>query len=308
MSDQAFVHRVKGYEKTTFNEDVVGIGWSDADRLSDITDWAEFKNEVRTKYQYKSERTLGNACGSIWRFIHDMKKGDLVVIPLPGRFRVAELLGDDVIYLEKGREEDYAWRRKVRWLDGGKAIPRSHASGYLQARMKCQQTCVSATDLLEDINTALQRSEPISFKQSVLDEVKSNVATHLHKSLTPKNLESLLTQVFKRKGFKAIHLPNRQSKEGDIDVRIEVSLGLEVPIRPLQVGIQVKQHKGVTDKYAVEQVQARLESGDIDRGVVITTGDSFSECAQKLAQELDIDLVAKNDLVEWIISSLGVLD
>ncbi len=65
MSDQAFVLRVKGYERTTFKEDVVGIGWSDADRLSDITDWEEFKNEVRTKYQYKSERALGNACGSM---------------------------------------------------------------------------------------------------------------------------------------------------------------------------------------------------------------------------------------------------
>lgn len=311
MSDQAFVLRLRGREKTSFNENVVGIGWTYADQLFDIEDWEEFKNEVRSKYPdlYGSnERALGNACGSMWRFIHDMGKGDLIVIPLHGMYRVAELLDDHAFYFEKGGKEDYAWRRNAKWLDGKNPIPRSHASGFLQARMRCQQTCVSASDLLEDIKSSLGRSEPISFKQNVLDEVRPKVATHLHKSLTPTNLETLLTEMFKRKGFKAMRLPTRQNMDGDIDVRIELSLGLEVPIRPLHVGIQVKQHQGVTDEYAVRQVKTRLESGDIDRGVVVTNADSFSEIAQKLAQEMDIDLIAKNDLVEWIISSIGVLD
>lgn len=127
-----------------------------------------------------------------------MKKEDLVVIPLHGEFKVAELLGDDVIYFEKGREEDYAWRRKVRWLNGGKAIPRSHASGYLQARMKCQQTCVSA---LISWKTSKVRSNTLSLfhLNKALWMKLSQTSLLICISLTTKNLESLLTLVFQRK-------------------------------------------------------------------------------------------------------------
>ncbi len=307
MTKQAFVLRLKGYEEISFRDDVVGIGWSAAG-LDQFQNWEQLKERVRKVYKYESERALGNVCGSIWRFMREMNKGDLVVVPLHGKFRVAKLLDDDVFYFEAGRKDDFVWRRHVEWLDDGKAVPRAHASGYLQARMKCQQTCVSATDLLEDIKSALTRSEPVSFKGEILNEVRPKVVEHLFKSLTPTRLEELLKKIFQRKGFKAVRLPTRQSKKGDIDVRFEVDLGKEVLIRPLVVGIQAKQHDGVTDEYAVKQVMHRLESGDIHRGVVVTTAESFSQTAVEMAEQLDIDLVSRDELVNWIIASISVLD
>ena len=98
----------------------------------------------------------------------------------------------------------------------------------------------------------------------------------------------------------------KQQQEGDVDVRVEIDTGLGADSKPLAIGIQVKQHEGKTDKYAVQQIAARLgEGGTIDRGIVVTTATDFDDEAKKLAEELDIALVSRDELANWILDNLG---
>lgn len=99
MNDQnVFILRLTGREETSFDENVVGIGWSDARGLDSIDDWDTFKDVIHTAYPDYSSRGLGNVGGSIWNFIHSIGKGSLVDVPLAGSFKVAEVLDDAPFY------------------------------------------------------------------------------------------------------------------------------------------------------------------------------------------------------------------
>ena len=86
----------------------------------------------------------------MWRFIQDMKVGDLVVVPHWSDFYIAEVTGP-AFYDASKKDEDKAYRRQVIWLNNKNPIPRSLAKSALISCMKTQGTCAYATDLLDEI-------------------------------------------------------------------------------------------------------------------------------------------------------------
>jgi predicted Mrr-cat superfamily restriction endonuclease len=129
------------------------IGWAEARGLIDpALDWSKFREIVKKTY-YNDDpdyRGAGGAGGSLWRFTHDMQTGDLVVVPHGNEFYVAEIAGD-ATYDESKIGDDSAYRRPVKWLNGARPISRVTALSALQSRMKAYQTCVNASDLVEEI-------------------------------------------------------------------------------------------------------------------------------------------------------------
>jgi predicted Mrr-cat superfamily restriction endonuclease len=113
---------------------------------------AEFRQILIQAYaDYRDyPRNAGSAAGNMWRFIHEMKIGDLVVVPHGANFYVARIEGD-VQYIDDKVEEDTAFRRPVQWLNGKRPIARDQAPSALYSRMKVRQTSAWATDLLPDI-------------------------------------------------------------------------------------------------------------------------------------------------------------
>ena len=92
----------------------------------------------------------------MWRFIREMKKGGLVVVPSGPEFYVGEVVGDEAFYDETKTEEDSAYRRTVKWLNNGRSIPRAVAGwSALAARMKERGTCVRDDDLVDEIGECL---------------------------------------------------------------------------------------------------------------------------------------------------------
>lgn len=307
-SKGVFVLRLKGREDTSFRQGVIGIGWRDARDLGGVDDWEEFKRIVGEAYPDYSARGLGNVCGSIWKFVHEMKSGSLVVVPLPnGAFQVAEVIDDEAFYDEQGYQKDYAWRRKAKWVTS-KPVPRNRASNVLQRRLKCQQTCIEITELYQELQAALERQEPVSFKSELYDSARNHVVDHLLKSVTSTQLEVLISKIFQAQGYQAERLHTVQDAPGDVDVRLVIDVGLGAEARPLSIGIQIKQHEGLTDKHAVEQIRDRLEAEDIDRGMVVSTAEDFDEGAKELAKENDIALVSREELADWVLDNLGRIE
>jgi len=268
------------------------------------------KGVIHKAYPHYSNKGLGNIGGSIWQFIHNIGKGSLIIVPLAGSFKVAEAIEQAPFYDESGYDKDYAWRRKVKWLTD-KPVPRSHASNTLQRKMKFQQTCIDITSsqLQDDLVAAMTRKKPISFKSELYSDTRAIVFKHLLNSVTPTQLEKLIAKIYERQGFRAIRQPNKQDEAGDVDVLVEIDAGLGAESRPFTIGIQVKQYEGITDKSAVKQIADRLEvSGSIDRGIVVTTAESFDEDAKLLAEEFDIALVSRDELANWILDNVGRLE
>jgi restriction system protein len=64
-------------------------GWMELGDLSDVSSRAELRAVVRSAYPDRSNAVIGNWTGQLWRFISRIRVGDLLVVPLKNRERIA---------------------------------------------------------------------------------------------------------------------------------------------------------------------------------------------------------------------------
>ncbi len=141
MSQSGFVLRIAPGGQDKLPEALTSgqliIGWAKADGLLDSTlTWEAFREIVRQAYyaDHPTLRTAGAAAGHLWRFIREMKPGDLVVVPYGADFFVTEVSGP-AAYDSAKIDEDSAYRRPARWLNGGRPISRQLARSALLSRI-----------------------------------------------------------------------------------------------------------------------------------------------------------------------------
>ncbi len=301
---RAWLLRLAHRKKESLSADVVGIGWTKAKGLAEVKDWAVFKEIIRNAYPNvygHSAHALGNASGSIWRFIHEINLDDLILVPTSNGFFVARCKSAVVYYHESGIEQDFAWRRDVQWFH---TTPRSRdfADNALQRRMKARQTCIEVTDLLGEIRTALQRKQPLNFYSEAVRQVQGPLSDVLREAVNDRGLEEVVRGLAAASGATTRILPKKQVEKGDVDVEAVYDLRIATQESTVKVGYQVKQHEGESDESAVQQLIPKLELGEIDRGCVVSTADVFTKEAEELAELHEILLISRSELVEWLMS------
>ena len=161
MGKNGFVLRIapSGGDRVSeaLENDHLIIGWAEAKGLlSPELEWDRFREIIHEVYYPDTGnfRKAGGAGGHMWRFIRDMKIGDLVVVPHGSEFYVGEVAGP-AFYDENKVDEDSAYRRLVKWLNGKRPIPRAVAKSALLSRMKTRATSADAKDLVEEIKDCL---------------------------------------------------------------------------------------------------------------------------------------------------------
>lgn len=305
-----FVLRIKKNLDLCLSENIIGVGWSYAQALDQQNDWELFKEIILDAYSdiYKGKsRALGNAASSIWRFIYDIKEGDIVLVPTDRTFRIAEVTGP-VSFDLSNVDTDLAWRRPVRWIMDD--VPRSHAENPLQRRLKARQTCVDATDLSEQIERVRNAIAPIDFVTSAIEATRSEIKRTLLNSLTDYQLEELVAKLIKAGGGSTEILPKNDTRPGDIDViaRYDIPVGHSVT-KQYTVAYQIKQHDGMTDEYGIQQLLDRInacsDSETFQAGCLVTTADKVTDEARKLAMadEHQVTIITADELAEWILDT-----
>ena len=298
---RAFVFRLDHRLTTSLVQDVIGLGWYEATGLDKIKDWNEFKSILRAKYP---NPYATNAAGSVWRFMNDMNIEDYAVVPTDNGFFLAEVKSD-VFYDPNGANDidDFAWRRSVRWVTSKeKPIPRNFASNNLQMRMKARQTCVDASDLIQDIQEALKVEKPVTFADSLLKSVYGPVSETLRSAVTNYGLEEIVKRLAAANGARAEIQPKKDGRPGDVDVVAIYDLKIGNQESIVKVAFQVKQHEGVSDEDGINQIIERMQHDpSLDRGCFVTTAPSVSDTARDLAEKNDIILVTEKELIEWIM-------
>jgi hypothetical protein len=156
MTESAFVLHVKpnGEDKVpeALADKQVIIGWSGAKGLLQLSlTWKNFVEILHAAYypDKPDRHAAGSATGNMWRFIREMKIGDLVVVPHGSEFYISRVTSP-VTY-----DPAHGYRRSVRWLNAKKPFPREQAPTSLSAYMKKRATCTDATPLLGEIHQFL---------------------------------------------------------------------------------------------------------------------------------------------------------
>lgn len=286
------------------------IGWAKAKGLLDPTiDWSQFRDIISTTY-YSDEQNLrraGNAGGHMWRFIREMKVGDLVVVPHWSEFYIAEVSGN-ATYDPSKVSDDTAYRRPCRWLNDGKPIPRDFARSALISRMKTQGTCAYATDILDDIreclDLALKKKRP-TFGGDLQNKLIEVTLGELRKGHMDGNrFERLIRDVFKHLGgAQARVIPKKLDKGADVVATFRVAGAFQ-----FQVVVQAKhwQPEPPVGPDVVDELANGIEAESADLGMIVTTGtisDEAVERAKKLQEEkgVKIELVDGEQFAKLLV-------
>jgi predicted Mrr-cat superfamily restriction endonuclease len=298
--------RIVGREDLCFSLNTVAIGWASVRSLNSAeSSWEQFKAAIREKYpDYTSAQALGQVAGILWRFVREIQPGDWIVVPTWTGLNLAEVSAP-ILYDETLIESDSAWRFPVKWIR--RDIPRDTASGLLRARCSSRQTCVEATDFLEELERLSRAQGKPALEIALLNSgARDAIGKVLDEHLTADDLEALIAKLLAKGGTAQVDRPpkNYQGKRGDVDVIARYSFP------KFAVGYQVKKHaeKSLTDEFAVQQMIEAMsdEQLAIDIGCVVTTANEFTPAAISLASRsagAQIRLMVRDDLVQWVLSS-----
>jgi len=292
------------------------IGWADAEGLLDPElEWSQFRALIGNEY-YPAEpnlRRAGAAAGHMWRFIREMRVGDLVVVPHGRDFFVAKVT-EPAIYDKGKKADDASYRRPVDWLNGKKPIPRSIARAALISRMKTQGTCANATDLLYEIMECLRvakSGEAPSFDtdlqtrlvRETLDEMRSG-------RMDSHGFERLIETILRGLGAKATRIvPRVEDKGADI-----IATFLVAGVYSQVVAVQAKHWQAVppVDRTVVEQLVRGIEAENASLGMVITSGtigeDAIAKAKEYIEEKgIPIELVDGEQFAKLIVEH-GIRD
>lgn len=102
-------------EEAILDHNVISIGWSEFPDFSGVESAARVKEIMLEKYPTMQEERCRTWAGEIYRFLREIRSGDLVVVPLKARKEVliGKVMGD---YEYRQVSNFINHVRKVRWL------------------------------------------------------------------------------------------------------------------------------------------------------------------------------------------------
>jgi restriction system protein len=102
-------------EQEAIDAGLVIVGWESVPDLAGPLTREDFRLQLLARYPGRSIHTVGNWTGQLWRFVHEMAEGDLVVMPLKTqRLFAIGVLGGPYRYRAEAAP-GFRHVRSVRW-------------------------------------------------------------------------------------------------------------------------------------------------------------------------------------------------
>ena len=333
-----WLHRITGGDHALpfahpllFTHHYLSIGWSDFS--SDA-----FVRQVLTEGESAIEiATQSEGWGfpknrwNLWRFIHEMKKGDIILVPTSQEFSLFEI-EDDVILTNESIDfsvfKDWNGKKAIRQEDGYYYnendqpidlgfyrrvkpilynIPRAgFADQKLISRMKIRQTNAEISDLRESIENARKAYEerkPINLKEKIIEETVPKLLSLIENLTSADSFENLVEWHLKSLGART-EIPSKNAPdkgEGDADI-----IGYFDNIKTA-IMVQVKKHTGITDEWAIQQIKAYKTNHTYDdyhtQMWVISSCEHYNLTAMNEADEASVRLITGVDFAKMILDA-----
>lgn len=299
-----------GDADTLFHEhDVVALGWEDIGNLSNLGANREaFKARYAEVYPDASPGAIPVSAGQLFRFVHEMQVGDLVIYPSKRdrQVHIGEVT-DDYTYNPR-TEKAYPHHRSVKWL---KSFPRTHFRQGALHEIGSAMSLFQVTTYADEFIAALE-GKPVD-KSGATDETVSLVAAEIRQTtsdfilkqlsaeLKGHPLASLVANLLETMGYRTRVSPRGPDRGLDI-VAHRDELGFEPPI----VKVQVKSGEGSVGAPEVQALYGNIAAGEF--GLFVTLG-TFSKPAYDFAQgKSNLRLIDGDELIELILEHYDELD
>jgi restriction system protein len=246
------------YTDTFKKEKYIGIGWFQNEPSTfDLNNKDILKEEYKKIYPTDLPMRMNQNVGQIFRFVNEMKIGDIVISP----FNTNELLVGKItsnLFHKKDDTSPYPWRKSVEWFPN--LIDRHTLSVPLQSTLKSSLTCfrvVMCEEILSQIG--LLSVKPVSNDEEISFSPKSNYELIRRKflQLDPTEFELLVSYVLRSLGFDASQETGKVGDggidyEGVLDVFGVASINLQVQVKRYEKGVigekEIRNFRGALKK------------------------------------------------------------
>ena len=288
----------------------VGLGWLKIGDLSSIApDREAFKAAVAKAYPDKKPGAIPNNAGQLFRFVHEMKVGDLIAYPSKqDRHIHLGRVETDYMY-DTTTEPGYPHVREVKWL---RDVPRTHFSQGALYEIGSAMSFFLIKSFADEFLAALE-GKTATIKSIKEDESIAAVAEDIEETTRDFVLKRL-AQELKGHPFAEFvaHLLNTmgyrtrvsaEGPDGGVDiVAHKDELGFEPPI----IKVQVKSGEGSVGDPVVSSLYGKVGSGEF--GLLISLGTFTSQATTFAKSKSNLRLIDGQELVKLIFQHYDEFD
>lgn len=282
------------YTKAFKAHNYVGIGWFD--QLIDASFSREdIKELYRQKYGNEVPMRVSQNSGQVYRFINDLKIGDIVITPYnSNQLLIGEINSD--VYFKQDKTSIYPLRKDVKWFS--KTINRQNLSIPLQNSLRSSLTVFTLTngiEILEQLNLA-PKNEPKKVAEfNIYTTIKSKLL-----ELDGFEFETFVSYLLRTIGFEMTD--DKQGGVGDGGIDFEGILTV-FNIASINLQVQVKRYTKTNIKW--QEIAAFRGAMKRDyQGCFITLSDFDKKATDNATDEnkIPITLINGKKLIDIFIT------
>lgn len=298
-ADSFFLHR-----------NCIAIGWAKVGDLSAIVASREaFKAKVAAAYPAAKAGAIPNNGGQLFRFVHEMKVGDLVVYPSKRDRKVHIGRVESGYRFDPIAEPGYPQVRDVKWL---KSISRTHFSQGALYEIGSAMSLFQVRNYADEFRAVVE-GKPVAPVPVEQDDSVAAVAEDIEQTTRDFVLKRL-AQELKGHPFAdfVAHLLNtmgyrtrvsEEGPDGGIDiVAHKDELGFEPPI----IKVQVKSSEGSTGDPAVSALYGKVANAEY--GLLVSLGTFTGQAVNFAKSKSNLRLIDGEDLVDLIFQHYDQFD
>lgn len=290
------------------SKNCVALGWHSMGDLSKLGPNRDaFKTAVAQAYPNLKAGAIPNNAGQLFRFVHEMKEGDLIIFPHKHERKIyIGIICSQYAYQLDGLG-NYPHVRKVKWL---KSFERTHFTQGALYEIGCALSFFQVKTYADEFRAVLEgTAAPIPVSEDLTipnvaadieETTRDFVLKRLSQELKGLPMESFVKHLLECMGYQArLARPNEPS----VDVIAHKDhLGIEPPI----IKVQVKSGDStITDK-DVSALFGKLSPGEY--GLFFTLGTYSPQCRNFEQSKANLRLIDGDELVDLIFQHYEKFD
>ncbi len=279
-------------------KNVIALGWVEMRDIGKFKpDREDFKKQVSTRFPEWKPGKIYSSAGQLFRFVHEMKIGDLVVYPSKHdrQIHIGEVVGN--FEYRPDLMEGYPQIRAVKWL---KHVPRTvftqgalyetgSALSFFQIKNYADEVLAVLSG--HEVPILSEEAEPTN-ASDIEEQTRDYVIKQLSKTLKGLPLEEFVAHLLEKMGY---HARLSRVNEPSVDIIAHKDdLGFEPPI----IKVQVKSSDGKIGDKDVSALYGKVGEGEY--GLLVTLGQFTPHAVTFANSKSNLRLVDGADLVNLI--------
>jgi len=313
------------YELKFIQENRVYVTWDNLDLdLAKLGQRAELTDAMTQRYPDTKPKAIANWVSQVWPFAHEIKKSDLVVLPLKTQraIQIGEVTGD--YHFEPGGPNPFFHWRPVKWI--AEAVPRAHFGKDLlntfgafmticrvqrnnaEARIAAMRangwklesiTAVAKAPVVGDDESALE-TEDTDLEEAARDQIAQLITARFK----GHGLTRLVEGILKAQGYITYRSP--EGADGGADILAGAGpLGFGAP----RLCVEVKSESSPIDRPTVDKLLGAVTKFGAQEGLFVSWSGFKPNVQKELAASFfRVRLWTQKELLEALFVHYDHLD